>query len=194
MTPSGISCSLYRETEVEAPAVLGRDSGCEERVLMLKVLVDEVVERLRGRGMVKKGSFGGRPFVTEGVNAYCACQDHQKFLWQIGSLRRRPLCGQVAAYLQKRPFLTLLRDMGNIFSHSEQNDAASQPSNSLKRQPSTSSASIALKQTIIQNMRLSKGKISFLLKANHMNYSIVHRNHFYNTLPHVRSLFNASAV
>jgi hypothetical protein len=74
--------------------------------------------------------------------------------------------------------------MGNIFSQSDPNGDSSQ--SNLKRQSSNNSASASLKQTITQNMRLSKSKVSSLLKANHMNYSIVHRNHFYNTLPHVR--------
>lgn len=70
--------------------------------------------------------------------------------------------------------------MGQIFSHSNQDHDSS-----LKRSPSNSASSALLKQTISQNMRLSKSKVSSLLKANHMNHSIVHRNHFYNTLPHV---------
>ena len=60
-----------------------------------------------------------------------------------------------------------------------------QSSSSLKRQTSTSASAVGLKQTISQNMRLSKSKVTSFLKGNHMNYSIVHRNHFYNTLPHV---------
>ena len=71
--------------------------------------------------------------------------------------------------------------MGQIFSHSDRDNDAS----ALKRSPSNSANAALLKQTISQNMRLSKSKVSSLLKANHMNYSIVHRNHFYNTLPHV---------
>jgi hypothetical protein len=80
-----------------------------------------------------------------------------------------------------------LRRMGNIFSHADANDASSQSSTSLKRQSSNNAAADGLRQTIAQNMRLSKNKMTSLLKANHMNYSIVHRNHFYNTLPHVSS-------
>ena len=78
--------------------------------------------------------------------------------------------------------------MGNIFSHSDGNNDPNSPNSSLRRQHQLSSTAnnAGLKQTIAQNMRLSKGKVSSLLKANHMNYSIVHRNHFYNTLPHVR--------
>lgn len=75
--------------------------------------------------------------------------------------------------------------MGNIFSRADANDASSQSSASLKRQTSNSVAATALKQIIAQNMRLSKNKMTSLLKANHMSYSIVHRNHFYNALPHV---------
>ena len=71
--------------------------------------------------------------------------------------------------------------MGQIFSHSSHDNDSS----SLKRSPSNSASSALLKQTISQNMRLSKNKVSSLLKANHMHHSIVHRNHFYNTLPHV---------
>jgi hypothetical protein len=76
--------------------------------------------------------------------------------------------------------------MGNIFSHSDQPDPSNSSSSAtLKRQPSDSAGAAGLKQSIAQNMRLSKSKVTSLLKANHMNYSIVHRNHFYNTLPHV---------
>src|SRR5271156_4323584 len=75
--------------------------------------------------------------------------------------------------------------MGNIFSQTDQNDPNSQSSTSIKRQIPNSAGAAGLKQTIAQNMRLSKGKLISLLKANHMNYSIVHRNLFYNTLPHV---------
>jgi hypothetical protein len=73
--------------------------------------------------------------------------------------------------------------MGNIFSQSHLNDPSANPSSSSLGNSTASAA--ALKQTIAQNMRLSKSKVSSLLKANHMNYSIVHRNHFYDTLPHV---------
>src|SRR5271155_3444351 len=78
--------------------------------------------------------------------------------------------------------------MGNIFSHADQNDASTHSSTSLKRNSSTTPAAASnLKQSITQNMRLSKSKVTSLLKANHLHYSIVHRNHFYNTLPHVTS-------
>ena len=75
--------------------------------------------------------------------------------------------------------------MGNIFSHSDATADPNSPNAALKRQLSSTANNANLKQTIAQNMRLSKNKINSLLKANHMNYSIVHRNHFYNTLPHV---------
>jgi hypothetical protein len=80
--------------------------------------------------------------------------------------------------------LSASHKMGNIFSQSPLNDPSANPSSSSLGSSTASAA--ALKQTIAQNMRLSKSKVSSLLKANHMHYSIVHRNHFYNTLPHVR--------
>jgi hypothetical protein len=76
--------------------------------------------------------------------------------------------------------------MGNMFSHSGNHDDAGGSSSGLKRQPSDHAGAAGLKQSIAQNMRLSKSKVTSLLKANHMNYSVVHRNHFYNTLSHVR--------
>jgi hypothetical protein len=84
--------------------------------------------------------------------------------------------------------LFLSQDMGNVFSHSGQHSDSGTAAATLKRQPSDNAGAAGLKQSISQNMRLSKSKVTALLKANHMNYSIVHRNHFYNTLPHVTLL------
>jgi hypothetical protein len=87
-------------------------------------------------------------------------------------------------YSLKRSF-PLNSEMGNAFSQNDKDGQSSQSGNSLKTQGSNSAAVANLKQTIAQNQRLAKSKVTSLLKANHMNYSIVHRNHFYNTLPHV---------
>jgi hypothetical protein len=87
--------------------------------------------------------------------------------------------------LQRLTCASPILTMGNLFSHSDPNDASSQSSSSLKRQGSTTASAVGLKQTISQNMRLSKSKVTSFLKGNHMNYSIVHKNHFYNSLPHV---------
>lgn len=102
-----------------------------------------------------------------------------------------PTAPSVVAFPRNRPQLQTHRphissrtlQMGQIFSHSERHGDSS---SSLRRTLSSNGAhSAALKHSISQNMRLSKGKVSSLLKANHMNHSIVHRNYFYNTLPHV---------
>jgi len=96
---------------------------------------------------------------------------------------------------QPRLFLVNFVIMGNILSRADENDASRSSPSAPKSSGSTSPAAAAtLKQTIAQNMRLSKSKVTSLLKANHMNYSIVHRNHFYNSLPHVRILPRIASV
>jgi hypothetical protein len=68
--------------------------------------------------------------------------------------------------------------MGNYLSRT------SPPSTQSATSPSPADDPV-LRHSITQTMRLSKSKVLALLKANHMHYSIVQRNHFYNTLVHV---------